>query len=604
MIPALQSGAIFMWEKESEKNIMVVGHRGMAALYPENTLISFKAALDAGVDLIEFDVHLTKDGVPVVCHDSNVERTTNGTGEISEMTLDELKRLDAGVKKHVRFAGERIPTLEEVLTLIRSAYYPVLLNVEIKPSNHEVVDKAVAMLRKFGLDKRSVIACFNAEILRYTKHTYPEMKTQGFPGRHMGNFTEDTYDCMYGIGIPITWNGCTPEKIRADVELARSHGLKRWLFCADTEEAVAKCVEYGCTNVTGNNPLPAIRYLEKSGLRKAPVEPIAEKNKAASLRAVDDLVIEEREMPRVSDDEVLVKIKNAGVCGSDIGRVFKNGTYHFPTVPGHEFSGKVVYDKSGEYTGKRVSVFPLLPCFKCEACKKENFACCENYNYYGSRCDGGFAEYIAVKKFNLIELPDNVTYEEGAMCEPASVGCHAVKKLDIKGGERLLISGAGPIGIIAARWAMGKGASSVSFIENDPQKIEFAEKLGFMMHKDGDRYDCAIEGTGASAPLAMIIKSVVSGGKVILMGNPGGEITLSQKDYQQALRSELKLLGTWNSSYASFDNDWRDTLNAISTGELVIRDLITHKIPLDDIYDALKMMRDKKEFFVKVMVEN
>ncbi len=593
-----------MWENESEKSIMVVGHRGMAALYPENTMISFEAALDAGVDLIEFDVHMTLDGVLVVCHDCTVDRTTDGEGEIKSMTLAELKRLDAGVKKHPRFAGQRIPTLEETLTLMKNAYYPVLLNVEMKAYEPHVIDATVEMLKKFGLAERSVIACFNAEVIRYTKHTYPEMKTQGFPGRHMGNFTEDTYDCMYGIGIPIGWNGCTPEKIKADIELAKAHGLKRWLFCADNEEDAARCVEYGCTNITGNNPLPAIRYLEAHGLRKSPTEPVAKVNKAASLRAVGELVIEEREMPMPSDDEVLVKIKNAGICGSDIGRVLKNGTYHFPTVPGHEFSGKVVYDKSGELTGKRVSVFPLLPCFECEACRAENYACCENYNYYGSRCDGGFAEYIAVKKFNLVPLPDNVTYEEGAMCEPASVGCHAVKKLELCGGERLLISGAGPIGIISARWALGKGAESVSFIENDPQKIEFAKKLGFGIHKDGEKYDCAIEGTGASAPLSMILKSVKAGGRVVLMGNPGGEINLSPRDYQQALRSELKLLGTWNSSYASFDNDWKDTLNAISEGKLVIRDLITHRLPLDNVLDGIKLMSDKKEFFVKVMVES
>lgn len=325
---------------------------------------------------------------------------------------------------------------------------------------------------------------------------------------------------------------------------------------------------------------------------------------AISLCAVNELVAEERDIPVPCDDEVLVNVKNCGICGSDIGRVFKNGTYHFPTVIGHEFSGKVVFDKNGEWTGKRVSVFPLLPCFKCEACKAQNYACCENYDYYGSRRDGGFAEYIAVKKFNLVPLPDNVSYEEGAMCEPASVGCHTVKKLDLRGGERLLISGAGPIGIIAARWAESKGASCVKFIENDPAKIDFAKKLGYKIHTEGDKYDCAIEGTGASAPLAMILKAVKTRGKVVLMGNPSGEMTLSPKDYQQILRSELQLLGTWNSSYADFDNDWRDTLKAVSEGKLVIRDLITHRFALSDTLEALTMMRDKKEFFVKVMTDN
>ncbi len=331
---------------------------------------------------------------------------------------------------------------------------------------------------------------------------------------------------------------------------------------------------------------------------------LPEKMTAISLHAVNELVNEKRPLPEIGEDEVLVNVKNCGICGSDIGRIFKTGTYHFPTVPGHEFAGKVVLDKSGEWTGKRVSVFPLLPCFKCDACKAQNYACCANYDYYGSRCDGGFMQYIAVKKFNLVPLPDNISYEEGAMCEPASVGCHAVKKLDLKGGEKLLISGAGPIGIIAARWAMGKGAAKVCFIENDPTKIEFATKLGFGMHNEGEKYDCAIEGTGASAPLSMILRAVKTCGKVVLMGNPDGEMTLSPKDYRQILRSELQLLGTWNSSYADFNNDWHDTLEAVSKCELVIRDLITHRLPLANTLDGLTMMLNKKEFFVKVVTDN
>ncbi len=328
------------------------------------------------------------------------------------------------------------------------------------------------------------------------------------------------------------------------------------------------------------------------------------KTKCLNLYGIGDLRLAEKEIPELADDEVLVKVRACGICGSDIGRVFAHGTYNFPTVIGHEFSGEVIFDGKGELSGKRVSVFPLLPCFKCRACKNQNYACCENYDYYGSRRDGGFTEYIPVKKFNLVPLPDNVSFEEGAMCEPAAVSCHAVKKLGLKGGERVLISGAGPIGIIAARWALSKGAKSVSFIENDPDKTKYAEALGFGIHKDGDKYDCAIEGTGASLPLAMIISSVGARGTVVLMGNPVGDIKLSAKDYQRALRSELTILGTWNSSYSELENDWVDTLSAISQSKLYIKDLITHNCSFNNILDAFKIMRDKSEFFVKILLVN
>jgi len=118
-----------MWSQESEKNIMIVGHRGLRSLYPENTMVSFQAALDLKLDLIEFDVHFTKDKQLVVCHDTTIDRTTNGTGAIRDYTLEELKTFDAGIVKSEKFAGQRIPTLEEVLTLVNNTDYDVLLNV-------------------------------------------------------------------------------------------------------------------------------------------------------------------------------------------------------------------------------------------------------------------------------------------------------------------------------------------------------------------------------------------------------------------------------------------------------------------------------------------
>ena len=106
--------------------------------------------------------------------------------------------------------------------------------------------------------------------------------------------------------------------------------------------------------------------------------------KALNLHAIDDLRLDTLPVPTVGEDEVLVKIAYCGVCGSDIPRVYSKGTYHFPTVIGHEFSGVVAYDPKGELDGKRVAVFPLLPCFTCDSCKQESYALCADYDYYGS----------------------------------------------------------------------------------------------------------------------------------------------------------------------------------------------------------------------------
>ena len=598
-----------MWTDEKENNILVAGHRGMAALYPENTIISFKAALDARVDLIEFDVHFTKDKRLVVCHDPDIERTTDGRGKICDMTLAELQTYDAGVKKSARFAGERIPTLEEVLPLMAGCGYDVLLNVEIKDYQHELVDATIAMLKAFQIADRCVIACFNAEIVDYTHQTYPEMKTQGFPERVMRKktpddfrFTDEFFLKMYGVGIPLYSDEKT---IKEDVAFAKKYDLKRWLYCADDEAAVIAAIENGATNITSNDPYVALRYLIKHGLH-TPLEnkALTGRMHAANLHAAGDLRYEQVELPCCGDDEVLVQVKNCGICGTDIGRVLKKGTYHFPTIPGHEFSGKVVYDQSGAYTGKRVAVFPLLPCFRCEGCQREQYAQCTDYDYYGSRRDGGFAEYIAVKRFNLIELPDNVTYEEGAMCEPLSVARHAVKKLALKKGDQLLITGAGPIGLMAGMWARSFGAGAVYYIDIDSQKTEFCKRFGFEEYDGAARVDAVLEGSGASDAIARAIRAVKPGGKIVLMGNPGGDVTLSSDEYQTVLRKELQLIGTWNSSYAKTDNDWVESLKALSEERINIRGLITHRISLKACDRAIRGMQTKQEFYCKEIVEN
>lgn len=244
-------------------HIPVLGHRGICAKYPENTLVSFEAAIDLGVDLIEFDVNVTKDHELVVIHNTSIDSVSDHTGLVRDYTLAELKSFDFGGKFSEKFRGTAIPTLREVLALAKEKSDTLLLNVEIKDMTQECVDHTVAMLEEFGLCERSVLACFDAAIIRYAKKKFPFMRTQGFPGRYMQNFTEETYDCMFGIGIPGWWSGwgADEETVMADVRMARERGILPWLFCADTEEAVRNCVRAGAANITGNDPEVALRVL-------------------------------------------------------------------------------------------------------------------------------------------------------------------------------------------------------------------------------------------------------------------------------------------------------------------------------------------------------
>lgn len=157
--------------------------------------------------------------------------------------------------------------------------------------------------------------------------------------------------------------------------------------------------------------------------------------KAAVLHGIGDLRIEGVKTPSPAVGEVLIKIRASGVCGSDVQRVWEKGTYSFPTIVGHEFSGQIVETGEGvdhSLIGKKTAVFPILPCMHCAPCAVGEYAQCTHYNYFGSRSDGGFAEYISVPAWNLVLAPDSLSFEEAAMAEPAAVAIHALRQAGIE----------------------------------------------------------------------------------------------------------------------------------------------------------------------------
>ncbi|WP_083486020.1 glycerophosphodiester phosphodiesterase [Alicyclobacillus ferrooxydans] len=155
----------------------VFGHRGWSARYPENTMAAFISALEIGVDGIEFDVHLTKDGEIVVIHDANLERTTNGHGCVEDYTLTELRQLDAGSWFHESFRGQVIPTLDEVLELVRLHIRPVKMNIELKYGRTPYAGLGENVWRKVtacGLASNTIISSFNHFALRDLKRDVPQ----------------------------------------------------------------------------------------------------------------------------------------------------------------------------------------------------------------------------------------------------------------------------------------------------------------------------------------------------------------------------------------------------------------------------------------------
>ena len=240
--------------------MIVVGHRGWPQRFPENTLVGFKAALELGVDALELDVHVTKDDQVVVIHDETVERTTEGEGPVRGMTLAELKELDAGGWFDGKFAGERIPTLEEVMEL---AAGKVPLAIEVKPPA-ETIDRLNSRL--IALVKNCpgtvVVHSFDAVYLRTFRRACPEIDT-GF----LCLASEENLAFAVETGctaIHPEWHSVTPELNRA----IREAGLKIMVWIAQTEDDCRGILETLDVDAIGTDcPDVLIRMLQERGGR-------------------------------------------------------------------------------------------------------------------------------------------------------------------------------------------------------------------------------------------------------------------------------------------------------------------------------------------------
>ena len=235
-------------------SVIVEGHRGYCAKYPENTLLSYQKAMELGVDAMEFDVWLSKDGVPVIMHDANTRRMTGVDRDIRESTLAELKELEVGRAKFPECPVQRIPTLEETLKLAAELRPDLRLGVEIKDFREETVDKTVALLKQYHYFDTCWFYAFNARIIKYIKTRY-NGRTMGYPDFQMGEFEPDSYSYYDEIGLSM-------KIVHSEIfDIYRAKGLPMHMYCADTTESVAYAISKGASLITANDPVPLMQYL-------------------------------------------------------------------------------------------------------------------------------------------------------------------------------------------------------------------------------------------------------------------------------------------------------------------------------------------------------
>lgn len=349
--------------------------------------------------------------------------------------------------------------------------------------------------------------------------------------------------------------------------------------------------------------------------------------KAWILQGTNHIYYEEAARPQPAEHEVLVAVRAAGICGSDIPRIYQTGAHVHPLIPGHEFSGQVIQlgkSADSKWLNRRVGVFPLIPCRNCAACRKQHYELCRDYSYLGSRRDGGFAEYVSVPEWNLMELPDNVSYRQAAMMEPMAVAVHAMRKALAADADRrtsIAVCGFGTIGILLAMFLIEAGYSDLYVIGNKEFQKEIAVKLGIderrfydnqnsgahewlMAQTDGAGVDVFFECVGKNETAAAAVMGTAPNGTVQLVGNPASDMLFEKNVYWKILRDQLTVRGSWNSSFRrDREDDWHYVLNRLQNGRIHPEQCVTHSFSLEQLEQGLSIMRDKTQPYIKVMTE-
>jgi len=335
-----------------------------------------------------------------------------------------------------------------------------------------------------------------------------------------------------------------------------------------------------------------------------------EKMRAALLYGVKDLKIEKIDKPRVGYGEILVKVKAATTCGTDLKifqRGYVEGVIKLPTVFGHEWAGDIVEVGEGVTwlkEGMRVRAGNSAPCLKCKMCQRGNYNLCEDMMWLW----GAYAEYIKVPArmvmLNTQEIPSHVTYEEAAITEPLACVLHGIEKAQVGLGDTVAIIGAGPIGLLHLITTRKMGAGKIIITDTVDERLQIAKELGAdetinakredSVEKtrkltDGYGADLVIEAIGLPVTWEQAQKMVRKGGTVLEFGGcpPGTEIRVSTELLHYG---EVTLLGTFHTTPAHF----KKALNLIASGTLNVKPLVTRKMGLEKIEKAFEILTTSK----------
>jgi 2-desacetyl-2-hydroxyethyl bacteriochlorophyllide A dehydrogenase len=329
-------------------------------------------------------------------------------------------------------------------------------------------------------------------------------------------------------------------------------------------------------------------------------------------------VIEYREVPEpghLEENEVLLRIKRIGVCGSDI-HVFhgKHPATPYPVVQGHEYSA--IVEATGKKVtkvkpGMRATARPQLVCGECGPCKRGQYNACQKLKVQGFQAPGVAQDLFVVPEERIVVFPDSMTFEQGAMIEPAAVGAHSTNRVPVLKGKNVVVAGAGTIGNLVAQFAKARGAAKVLITDISDYRLDIARQCGIeatlnvrtTSFEEGiksffgsEGFQIGFEAAGVQSSLDVLMQFVEKGGTVVILG------VYSQNPVVNMFylgEHELNVFG----SMMYRQEDYEAAVEMISSGKIITKPLLTTSFPFNKYLDAYRFIEEQGEKSMKVMIE-